>query len=106
MTIDAAIASLLSLSSDDWDAEFLRPSQSAIDRARALLPSGADVTCSTRGDGGLRVRIHGTMWDALRLIVPPDCGGPAMLYHRNGGHWAVEPATAEGVAQRIAVLTA
>jgi hypothetical protein len=106
MTLDAAIASLLSLSSDDWDAEFIRPSQSAIDRARALLPTGADVTCSTRGDGGLRVRIHGTMWDALRLIVPPDCGGPAMLYHRTRGRWAAELATAEGVAQRIAVLTA
>jgi len=98
--LDAAIASLLSLSSDDWDAEFLRPSQSAIDRARALLPTGADVTCSTLGDGGLRVRIHGTRWDSLRLIVPPEVSGAAMLYRRRGSYWATEPATAEVVRRR------
>ncbi len=104
MTIDVAIARLLS--SDDWDAEFSRPSPSAVERAKALLPTGADVACSTLGDGGLRVRIHGTRWDSLRLIVPPDCGGPAMLYHRTRDRWASELATAEVVAQRIAVLTA
>lgn len=94
MTFDDAIAVLLGLDGTE------PPTQSAIDRARALLPPGADVLCSTRGDGGLRVHIRGTGWDHLRLLVSPDPADCPLLYRRTGPLAYCEPATAGVVRNR------
>ncbi len=94
MTYDAAITELLAI--DDYDAEFVRPTQETIDTARDLLPPGANVTCTTMGGGGLRVHIHGTAWDQLRLMVE---GGQARVYRRRGSDATVHAVDRQSLAE-------
>ena len=93
-------------SADDYDAEFLRPSQPVLDFIRALLPAASEFTEVDRpdpsvgaiGDGGVSVQRGSTTY--VRLLVPPD---PARnyLYCRSDGVGRVEPANPRQLASEL-----
>lgn len=84
-------------SDDEYDEDFLRPTKSAIYRARLWLtkvshmlsglPTGAYV--STDGSGGLRIE-----WSIeeknVRLVIAATPSGKSYIYHEAGSEYGVD----------------
>lgn len=99
------------LAEDNYDAEFLRPSQAASTYARDLINGAARgssvplpaVDIGSTGDGGLTAQWGREQSPYVRLLIPADPTG-AYLYARATGVKRISPATVPDLVRELSWL--
>jgi hypothetical protein len=114
--LSAIIAQLDELRTLDESDEYgrLRASKQTYDQACDLLIDGAIIAglegreipyggASTDSEGGIRIEwVRPT--SGVHLVIPSGSSRSASLYHETGEEYAVEPATAEGLARWLRLI--